>query len=245
MSITLLFPSPFILLSAVLLLTACAGTKNTSQEPPTTVFLDKENQIHYDGHLNKEANERLFELYETSITKPDTLVISSSGGGVMLGMDLGDWVYDNEINIVIDKLCASSCANYIFTAGKQKSLKKDSIIIWHGSSWQKNIDALVRDGNKSIVDWRKREVSFFKKIEVDYRITVYGFGRYSLWQYIKAVFTAEPILGFDYSVEDMGKFGITNVHLVDGHWSWRKYTNCCNVKRVKLSDGETLSNPSY
>ncbi len=233
----------YILALAALLLAACAGNKTKPQEPPpTTVFLDKKNGIHYNGRLDKAANEQLFSLYEESITKPDTLVIFSGGGSALLGMDLGDWVYENEINVVVDQLCASSCANYIFTAAKRKGLKKDSVLLWHGNSWQPDMDALVRAGNESKIAWREREVSFFEKIKVDYRIAIYGFGSASasLWEYIRAFFTFKPIIvhGFDYSIEDMEKFGVTNVHLIDGHWNWRKYTDHYNVTRVKLSNDE-------
>lgn len=235
------FFGPLGMVAVALLLTACAGVKkDTPEPPPTTVFLDERNRLHYNGPLDKNANEQLFSLYEKSTLKPHTLVISSGGGSVMLGMDLGDWVYENEISIVIDRFCASSCANYIFTAAKRKGLKKDSILLWHGSSWQPDIDALVKEGNESKIAWREREVSFFEKIGVDYRVTVYGIARThpSFWEYLRALFTNETIIihGFDYSIGDMGKFGIHNIYLIDGRWDWRKYTKCCNVKRIRLSN---------
>ncbi len=199
------------------------------------MFLDDGNQLHYEGLLDADSNELLYSLFKQATVKPDTLVISSGGGDVLLGLDVGNWIYDNNLSVVIEKACLSSCANYIFTAANRKGLNKNSIIFWHGSSWQKNIDKLHRQGIEYFVALRKREIEFFKKIKVDHRITTYGLNRYSFWSRLGAFFTADPIVGFDFSIEDMAKFGVTDVYEVDGHWDWRKYTDCCNAKRMKIN----------
>jgi len=230
------YPLVFVLL--YLFLPGYAAVKPDATKPQTTVFIDKENRLHYEGYLDKDSNDLLLALYEKATVKPETLVISSGGGDVLLGLDLGEWIYDNGLNVVIDRMCASSCANYIFTAANRKGLKKDSVLFWHGSSWQKDVDELYRQGNEFVVALRKREVSFLKKIEVDHRIATYGLSRYSFWSYVAAFITTVPIEGFDFSIEDMAKFGVTNVYLVDDHWNWREHTNCCNVKRVEVDDNE-------
>ena len=55
----------------------------------TTVFLDDDNQLHYEGHLDADSNELLYSLFKQTTVKPDTLVISSGGGDVLLGLDIG------------------------------------------------------------------------------------------------------------------------------------------------------------
>ncbi len=202
--------------------------------PGNGVFLDDQNRLHYEGEITAQNSEMLFALWSSSEPRPGTLIIDSQGGSVMPGMDIGEWVFENNITVVVAGACVSSCANYVFTAARQKMLHRDSILVWHGSSWQKNMDEQFREGVDSIVEWRNREVAFFSHIGVDYRITTYG-EDYTFGDYAHAVFTREPILGFDYSIEDMAKFGVSNIQLVDGEWAWRNYTDCCNVKRVQVN----------
>ena len=228
----------------VLIFSACATLETDVREPElepepkpepsTTVFLDEYNQLHYDGYLEFEANQRLYKLYLNAEINPEVLVISSEGGSVTPGLDLGDWVFDKGLVVVVEGVCASSCANYVFTAARQKGLKKDSVMIWHGSSWQKDADALYRQGDVYVVAWREREVRFFEKIGVDHRITIYGLSRYPFRAYLGSIMMANPIEGFDFSIEDMAKFGVTNVYAIEGEWNWREYTDCCNVIRMQV-----------
>ena len=51
-------------------------------------------------------------------------------------MKIGLWIFDHELDVIVDELCFSSCANYIFTAGKNKIIEKDAIVGWHGSEQQ-------------------------------------------------------------------------------------------------------------
>ena len=44
--------------------------------------------------------------------------------------------------------------------------------------------------------------------------------------------------GYDYSLEDMARFGVTNIVLSDAEWDWRKYRADKKhlVKRVPLTE---------
>ena len=65
-----------------------------------------------------------------------TIRINSGGGITEQGMQIGEWVFDHKIDVIVDEICFSSCANYIFTAGKNKIIEKDAIVGWHGSEQQ-------------------------------------------------------------------------------------------------------------
>ena len=65
-----------------------------------------------------------------------TIRINSGGGITEQGMQIGEWVFDHEIDVIVDEFCFSSCANYIFTAGKNKIIEKDAMVGWHGSEQQ-------------------------------------------------------------------------------------------------------------
>ena len=54
----------------------------------------------YDGPLSEEANTRAAELLKQS-GQVDTLKITSRGGEIGLGMDLGKLVYDHQLNVEV------------------------------------------------------------------------------------------------------------------------------------------------
>ena len=51
-------------------------------------------------------------------------------------MLIGEWVFDHDIDVIVEELCFSSCANYIFTAGNNKTIEAEAIVGWHGSHHQ-------------------------------------------------------------------------------------------------------------
>ncbi len=215
----------------IIFLSSCTTVIRTGKTQ-TIVRLDTENNLWYEGEISAESNKELYSLYEKSKEKPNQLIINSQGGDVHAGMDFGEWVRSKNLLLVVDRGCASSCANYVFTAARKKALKKNSVLIWHGNSFQESIDALVNEDLDYAVEWRLREETFFREIGVDYNICIAGFEQISFWDKLKAFFTQRPIAGFDYSLEDMQRYGIDNVSLLDGEWNWRKYSSQYNVIRA-------------
>lgn len=92
------------------------------------------NRIYYIGDISEKANNIAKRLLKKH--KIDTMIIRSHGGLVSLGMDLGDLIFENKLNIQVDQYCNSSCANYIFPAGRKKYLLRNSQLIWHGGASQ-------------------------------------------------------------------------------------------------------------
>ena len=187
--------------------------------PKTTVTLDHSGALVYTGGLSKEANKKLFNLYEKAKVKPRLLKIRSGGGDVNLGMDVGEWVFRNQLDVEVTDHCVSSCANYIFTAGRRKILNPDSIVMWHGGAHQPNMEeqvkAIGKTGEDYLTAWKLREDTFFKTVGVDGTITVYG-------QTAPHVVLPPTAAGFDYSIGDMTKFGLLNIVEQGGPWRWRE-----------------------
>ncbi len=180
-------------------------------------------QIRYRGDLTAQG---LWAVRRLSQGRPiSTLVISSSGGEINLGMDFGDWVFERGASVVVDEFCLSSCANYVFTAGWHKTILPRALVAWHGSARQKDLPdqlarvvddqvkalALAGDGQQRERDKRIREVTdyltksiarqdaFFDKVGVSEYVTRVGSERYG-------------IKGFYFmSSHDMARFGIQNL----------------------------------
>lgn len=214
---------------SLLMFAACG-----SPRPPIAVSFEQSNALVFQGTLSKAANERIFKLYKNARVKPQLLKISSDGGDINLGMELGDWVFRNHLDVEILDRCFSSCANYVFTAGRVKILNPGSILLWHGGAHQQNLEEQLRqlnitseEGKVYLDTWRKREDAFFKTIGVDPAITTYG-------QTAAHIDRSKNTAGYDYSIEDMAKFGITDVTEKKGSWRWRELHPECRWLIVRV-----------
>ncbi|MGL6115563.1 MAG: hypothetical protein ACRC1R_11150 [Cetobacterium sp.] len=188
--------------------------KNHSEKNSVPNIYLKNNLIFYDDSLSKEANEQVINLYNKNKVKG--LVLNSRGGEINLGIDLGEWVYDNKIDIYVKNYAFSSMANYVVPAGKNIFLYKNSMIGWHGGAtqipsniWESFIEKILL--KKYMEKTRIREEKFFNKIGVKQEITTYGqkeqFKKYE-----------NDYIGWTYSLNMLKHFGINNVILLDQEW---------------------------
>jgi len=233
------------------LLVACANLSDKTEETadgtseknlllsmsePGTIKIQSQ-FISYDGWLNEANNKRLFEVFDSAEKTPTWLTVNSRGGSVEYGLELGEWIVENGLSVYIPQLCASSCANYVFTAGKQVVLNENAIIGWHGSPV---IDDLVagtpqakvrRDGvleslrtmKPDLVNprrfWNKiriRNRRFFRKIGVHPVVTsLTEVADESSLDRIRKAGTYSSYLAY-LSIEDMKYFGIDHVRVNEG-----------------------------
>lgn len=224
------------------LVVGCTSLKDvgeSSHNPEAFVGIEDGNLI-YQGEITEASNNVIFSLFRAAEFKPNRLLISSQGGDIGAGMDLGQWVRDNNLDVEVTRVCASSCANYVLPAANKKYLRKDSILIWHGSAWQSNwhVDQEHRETfNTHITLMRKKETDFYADISVDNLLTTYGQSKFNFLDFTLGLF-GKGTVGYDYSKADMKKFGLVNIVLLDGEWDWRKYRpdRANQVKRIKVDD---------
>ena len=106
------------------------------EEPPPATFSIENSTVVIVGPLDIGFYERFLSVVRDREDEITTLRINSGGGITDEGMQLGAWMAERNIDVVVDQLCFSSCANYIFTAGRNKIIMADSIVGWHGSEQQ-------------------------------------------------------------------------------------------------------------
>ena len=198
-----------------------------------TVVEREGDAIVYRGAITQQGNALVEALLADEGI--EWLRITSVGGEVNLGMDLGDLVRGHGLNVEVVDYCASSCANYVFPAGRRKLLPADSVVVWHGSAIQSGIGALANIDfapmeahlGRTLSDEEKlaaaeemgltayfdgltrRQAEFYAAIGVDERVTVFGQEIDNLPRLLGAV-------DDDLDPAALGK-GHRRLHLLRGH----------------------------
>ncbi|MDC8758831.1 hypothetical protein [Janthinobacterium fluminis] len=61
--------------------------------------------------------------------------VKSGGGNTEAGMLLGRFIREKNLDIQVDEICASSCANYLFPAARRKIIPAGAILALHGTAY--------------------------------------------------------------------------------------------------------------
>jgi hypothetical protein len=101
------------------------------------------------------------------------LVITSPGGLVAPALDMAEALHARGLDVEVPEACLSSCANYVFLAGRQKLLGGPAAVGWHGN--MTHVLHLQQIGERRWSDSEiasarllaQRESSFFQRIGVD------------------------------------------------------------------------------
>ena len=233
---------------ALALTTGCIATRDYAGPKQSFNVYVADAQIVYEGTIARQGYDDLVHLLEHLEFAPDRLTITSGGGDADVGIDLGLLVHRLGLDIYVPAYCASSCANYVFTAGKKKVLAQDAFLMWHGGATQLGIgdpppcvegdwydtyfdcdvDRYSRKIDPIIEEWLQKEVQFFRTIGVDQRITVLG---------------QEPEFrcgrknhgGWYYSITDLERLGVQNIEVLGGGWNPDPPTDSFKYCRVDLS----------
>lgn len=205
-------------------LLAVLSTVSWAAEPPTTVDLSFSGRaLVYKGELSAAANRRLFALYERAHPKPDTLVITSAGGRFELGLALGEWVFRHGLAIEVPTQCNSACANYVFTAARQRTVGPSALIAFHGgmADTEDRIAQVMAQlsperrqrEQQAVRDFIRRgqadEAKLFKLIGIDPRITSYAY-RPPFWPAVRKTES------WTYSLAMFRRFGVTDIRVSQG-----------------------------
>lgn len=197
------------------------------------VFIESDSLV-YQGEISKQNNLDAFSFYQDASVKPSVLVITSGGGNIDLGMDLGEFVLEHNLDVRVDTFCFSSCANYVFTAGNKKWLGEKAILGWHGDAasayWRdSDIDAMVSHlkGEEKDTQWQLlrrhydevieasvlREKHFFERIATDHALLTIGLSK----DFVKAA-VKQKARGWTVAPSLLESMGVTNIKFVSKPW---------------------------
>lgn len=92
------------------------------------------------GHLEAEHFFQAKELLTRSTAAKKTVVITNStGGNWETNLGIATLIHDHGWDVEVVDLCASSCAIFIFPAGKKKYLHPQAMLAFHGGPHQENL----------------------------------------------------------------------------------------------------------
>ena len=241
-----------VLLSMSALLSGCVTSSARHAESRETLVFASGVELAYSGTISFEANQRLFELAESLVEEPSALVITSNGGDIVAGMELGRWVFESGLDVRVPDYCMSSCANYVFVAGARKILAREASLMWHGGATQRfeiSCETVAWERSDGVCDEEKLraiamdslaefiavETEFFESIEVDQRITTLG----QLRRFACA--RGEGYTGWYYSIPDMAALGVDRISVIGGEWRPTIRSPDFKLCRVDLGSRRTLN----
>ncbi len=212
------------------------STARSTRNPDSFTMVDRKitvarngNTVIYRGSLTKEG---LRALRKTGASSPiTTLFIDSTGGEIMVGMEFGAWVFERKLDVVVDRACLSSCANYVFTAGRNKEIRPGAVVAWHGSAKQPGLLEQMHNAVEERINAkglsrrnRSKELAHARQANIEYlTVAIHKqsefFYRIGVDEYVTRVGNDKyDVRGFFYlSVVDMASFGIDNVTAPDGY----------------------------
>ena len=214
-----------LFLCAAMAIAGEPGQAASGEAPPVEVRT-RGPELIYTGSITPKGVARARALLDAS-PQVRKVVVNSGGGDVAAGMDFGDMIHARGLDVKVSGgLCMSSCANYVFTAGRRKTIEPGSLVIWHGSMLQEGLfeqldpGTLVHPQGRPLRWWERRmaaravrldferllrrQNAFYARLGVDGAITVIG-----------------QRMGCDCQwtlrVKDMAAFGVRDVAAPDGY----------------------------
>ena len=173
----------------------------------------------YYSDITQANNDKFFAAIKNRTIK--TLRVNTSGGEVEAAIALARWIYKHKIDIEVVELCLSSCANYLFTAAKHKTIRPGAIVAWHGNYhhlqhtglWRDDIVSRMKRTGESRVEAKAKvlaQVNHLVKLERDF-FDLIGVDQKLCWVGKMPPYNARNY--YFLSKTDMQRFGVRNVIL--------------------------------
>lgn len=151
---------------------ACASKPApTTISPKETELYSTNNSVVFRGAITKNSAADLLTLLESSHL--NTLVVTSGGGDVMPAIDIAHYLHKHKINLVIDTLCFSSCANYLLPAANTVTVGPGAILGWHGGA-ESDYNRWDSKLKEFVTQWRTEERNLYTELGVCWQISTYG-----------------------------------------------------------------------
>jgi hypothetical protein len=180
------------------------------------------------GQLQGEGARALVQTVRDAHQRVTRLLITSPGGDGPDALAVGEAVRDRGLDVVVDRMCVSACAIFVFVAGRHKTILPGSIMAYHLSP-STMVPTLRRSGRNTAADVFAANydatASFYHSVGAD--IAILDLAAKMTQPICAAEDERRPVddprrymiawrhTGFIPSREQLAAFGIRNV---DGWW---------------------------
>jgi hypothetical protein len=140
------------------------------------------------------------------------VLLDSPGGYARSAIEMAHSIFDRALDVEVTARCFSSCANYLFPAGRRKIIGKEGLLMWHGCGQydsyldQINHQKLTENNKESYEEFIGLEQKLLKKIGMDEFICWFGM-----------IPPYNARFGYTLSKEDMRQFGINGIEVRDNY----------------------------
>ncbi|CAH1608369.1 conserved hypothetical protein [Vibrio jasicida] len=175
--------------------------------------------LYFNGEITAEKVAQVIDLANVQPNGVVALMIDSDSGEYRPAMELGRWLYNNQIHLIVNGVCASACANYVLTAAPSTLVMKGSEILWFGGAMS---NEWLQDGfdkqeleqwHESLSRWRQQEDAFFALVDVNPKITMYG--HINKREKLQKAGCDTDDAAWTYHIDDMQKLGLNNIVYAD------------------------------
>ena len=137
---------------------------------PTTIQLT--------GEVGISSYEEYTDVAASGYMK---VILDSPGGTPLVALKIAEDISSRDVEVVVDGICASACANYLALAGNNLTVACDSIVGWHGTlptpheaaiemQAQGEPDDLIKAKAKWLTEFHDREQRYLKKVGVSFAL---------------------------------------------------------------------------
>jgi hypothetical protein len=85
--------------------------------------------LSFEGEIKSNEYQRFSKKFDSKVK---TIYLNSDGGVTSEAMKIALDIVDLDITVIVNNWCLSSCANYLFLAGKKRIIQK-GIVGYHGN----------------------------------------------------------------------------------------------------------------
>lgn len=163
-----------------LALAACllAGAAPAGAQAPAATVAREGDALVFRGRIDARSAAWFLQLLDEPGVQ--RVVLTSVGGLVGPALDMADAIHARGLDVEVPTLCRSSCANYLFPAGRRKTLGWPGAVAWHGN--MAHVLYLAQTGQEhwsapQLAQARalaRREAAFYRRIGVDGFVCWFG-----------------------------------------------------------------------
>ncbi len=124
----------------MILLPPCAGAGQWTKVDAET--------LRFEGYIETSDIDGFNNLIDDGIT---TIIVTSGGGDTLAALPIAETIQRRQLDIIVEGICASSCADYFFIAAHEKTVLPGSLVMWHGG-----LISTLRHESREMRDYMRR-----------------------------------------------------------------------------------------